>query len=175
MRHVQFWHGTYRVRKPVPRALQAIFGRGAYLTESLRTADERESDKRALPVLAKFQAMLDDAQSAWELEQRRSTARANLTALDHQSMEQLICHPRCAASVLTRFQEAVGVEPPVSAVPPSPVTFAAMIERWAIFTSASKKGRQDLATKVGQVCRVARTGQHGRSTPLKTAATGVMR
>ena len=56
MRHVQFWHGTYRVRKPVPRALQAILGRGAYLTESLRTADERESDKRALPVLAKFQA-----------------------------------------------------------------------------------------------------------------------
>ncbi len=147
---VQFWHGTYRVRKPIPKALQAIIGRGAYLTESLRTADERESDKRALPVLATFQAMLDKGQVAWELEQRRSIACADLSALDRQPIERLICHPRHAASVLTRFQEAVGVEPPISAVPRLLVTFAANIERWATFTGASKKGRQDLETKVGK-------------------------
>ena len=62
MRHVQFWHGTYRVRKPIPKVLQAAVGRGQYLTRSLGTADPREADKRAPAVLADFQAILDRAE-----------------------------------------------------------------------------------------------------------------
>src|SRR5712691_6360668 len=62
MRHVQFWHSTYRVRKPIPKALQAVIGRGQYLTRSLGTADPREADKRAPAVLAEFQAILDRAE-----------------------------------------------------------------------------------------------------------------
>jgi integrase len=62
MRHVQFWHGTYRVRKPIPKALQAIARRGQYLTRSLGTADPREADKRAPAVLAEFQEILDRAE-----------------------------------------------------------------------------------------------------------------
>ncbi len=62
MRHVQFWHGTYRVRKPIPKALQAVVRRGQYLTRSLGTADPREADKRAPAVLAEFQAILDRAE-----------------------------------------------------------------------------------------------------------------
>ena len=62
MRHVQLWHGTYRVRKPIPKALQAVVRRGQYLTRSLGTADPREADKRAPAVLAEFQAILDRAE-----------------------------------------------------------------------------------------------------------------
>jgi hypothetical protein len=63
MRHVQPWHGSYRVRKPIPKALQAVVGRGQYLTRSLGTADPREADKRAPAVLAEFQAILELRQS----------------------------------------------------------------------------------------------------------------
>ena len=62
MRHVQPWHGSYRVRKPIPKALQAVVRRGQYLTRSLGTADPREADKRAPAVLAEFQAILDRAE-----------------------------------------------------------------------------------------------------------------
>src|SRR6202047_1911140 len=62
MRHVQFWHGTYRGRNPIPKPLQAAIGRGQYLTRSLGTADPREADKRAPAVLAEFQEILDRAE-----------------------------------------------------------------------------------------------------------------
>src|SRR5258708_34129812 len=62
MRPVQLWHGSYRVRKPIPKALQAAIGRGQYLTRSLGTADPRAADKRAPAVLAEFQAILDRAE-----------------------------------------------------------------------------------------------------------------
>ena len=39
MRHVQLWHGSYRVRKPIPKALQAVVRPGQYLT--LAIAGER--------------------------------------------------------------------------------------------------------------------------------------
>jgi len=62
MRHVQLWHGSYRVRKPVPKAPQAVVRRGQYLTRSLATAGPSEADKRAPAVLAEFQAILDRAE-----------------------------------------------------------------------------------------------------------------
>jgi hypothetical protein len=46
--YLQMWHGYWRVRKPVPKLLIPIIGKGQYLTRSLRTANFNEA-KRLLP------------------------------------------------------------------------------------------------------------------------------
>jgi integrase len=59
MPYLQLWKGTYRVRKPVPKAIQPKIGRGQYLTRSLGTANRIEANRRAAAVLAEFQNIID--------------------------------------------------------------------------------------------------------------------
>jgi hypothetical protein len=150
MKHLQFWHGSWRVRQPVLKALQAIIGRGAYLTESLRTPDLREAERRALPVLAKFRAMLDDAQAALDQQQQRRRAFDDLAGLDHLPVENLICPGRNVTGVLTRFHDVLGVEQPNGHVADGPVPFASMIPKWAKFGNKGEKAVEDMTTKCGK-------------------------
>jgi hypothetical protein len=55
MPYLQLWKGYWRVRKPIPKSVQALIGRGQYLTRGLGTADRAEADRLAIPVLAEFQ------------------------------------------------------------------------------------------------------------------------
>jgi integrase len=53
MPYLQFWKGTWRVRKPVPKAARAAIGR-PYLTRSLGTANRTEANGLAVQVIAEF-------------------------------------------------------------------------------------------------------------------------
>jgi integrase len=66
MSYLQEWtNGVWRVRLPIPRPLQPIFGK-ARLIESLGTKNETEAKRLAIPVLAKFQDMIQLAEDgAW--------------------------------------------------------------------------------------------------------------
>jgi hypothetical protein len=149
MKHLQFWHGSWRVTQPVPKALQAIIGRGAYLTESLRTPDPREAERRALPVLLKHQGILDAAQTKLDQQQQRKRAFGEVAALNDMPVEELIVDPAAGTATLARFLKVIGVEEPVGQIPALPVNFEAMIEGWAQFGNKGKKAVQDTRTKVG--------------------------
>jgi hypothetical protein len=55
MPYLQLWKGNWRVRKPVPKSVQAVIGRGKYLTRGLGTPDRAEADRLTISVLAEFQ------------------------------------------------------------------------------------------------------------------------
>ena len=58
MPHLQLWKGNWRVRKPIPKSVQGVIGRGQYLTRGLGTSNRAEADRLAIPVLAEFQDIL---------------------------------------------------------------------------------------------------------------------
>jgi integrase len=62
MPYLQFWKGNWRVRKPIPKSVQAVIGRGQYLTRGLGTPDRAEADRLAIPVIAEFQDIIDRAE-----------------------------------------------------------------------------------------------------------------
>jgi integrase len=62
MPYLQLWKGNWRVRKPIPKSVQALNGRGQYLTRGLGTANRAEADRLAIPVLAEFQDIIERAQ-----------------------------------------------------------------------------------------------------------------
>jgi Domain of unknown function (DUF6538) len=64
--YLQLWHGYCRVRKPIPAHLRDIVKRGQCLTRSLGTANLQEANRKAIPILAEFQKILDDAQAEME-------------------------------------------------------------------------------------------------------------
>src|SRR6516165_1091545 len=58
MPHLQLWKGKWRVRKPIPKSVQAMLGRGQYLTRSLGTANPAEANRLAAAVIAEFEEMI---------------------------------------------------------------------------------------------------------------------
>jgi integrase len=62
MPYLQFWHGNWRVRRPIPKHLQPIIGRGACLTRSLGTGNRTEANRLAIPVLNEFAEMISLAE-----------------------------------------------------------------------------------------------------------------
>ena len=62
MPYLQLWKGNWRVRKPVPKWVQAVIGRGQYLTRGLGTPDRPEADRLSIPVLAEFQDIIERAE-----------------------------------------------------------------------------------------------------------------
>jgi uncharacterized protein DUF6538 len=61
MPHLQLWKGKWRVRKPIPKSVQAVIGRGQYLTRGLGTSNRAEADRLAISVLAEFQDIIERA------------------------------------------------------------------------------------------------------------------
>jgi integrase len=62
MPYLQLWKGKWRVRKPIPKSVQAVIGRGQYLTRGLGTSDRTEADRLSMPVLAEFQDIIERAE-----------------------------------------------------------------------------------------------------------------
>jgi hypothetical protein len=58
MPYLQRWKGKWRVRKPIPKSVQAVLGRGQYLTRGLHTADRTEADRLSIPIIAEFDEMI---------------------------------------------------------------------------------------------------------------------
>ena len=62
MPYLQPWKGKWRVRKPIPKAVQPVLGRGQYLTRGLKTPNRAEADRLSIPVVAEFEAMIELAE-----------------------------------------------------------------------------------------------------------------
>ena len=135
MRHVQLWHGTYRVRKPIPKALQAVVRRGQYLTRSLGTADPREADKRAPAVLAEFQAILDRAERIVRGDVQVCCIMACLPKAD-------LLKPQGDEPELLKISGHASAPEPTSPVVP----FATIIDAWAL-EHPNPKTKDDYAGK----------------------------
>ncbi len=135
MRHVQLWHGSYRVRKPILKALQAAIGRGQYLTRSLGTADPREADKRAPAVLAEFQAILDRAERIVRGDVQVCCIMACLPKAD-------LLKPQGDEPELLKISGHASAPEPTSPVVP----FATIIDAWAL-EHPNPKTKDDYAAK----------------------------
>ena len=80
--YLQMWHGYWRVRKPVPKLLIPIIGKGQYLTRSLKTANFNEAKRFAPAVLAEFNNIIEQARLRFERAACRETTLAELAHLD---------------------------------------------------------------------------------------------
>jgi integrase len=153
MRHVQLWHGSYRVRKPIPKALQAVVRRGQYLTRSLGTADPREADKRAPAVLAEFQAILDRAERVVRGDVQLCCMMACLPKAD-------LLKPQGDEPELLKIS---GHAPPPE--PTSPVVpFATIIDAWAL-EHPNPKTKDDYTAKCRKLTDFLGYDDAARATP----------
>jgi integrase len=161
MRHVQFWHGTYRVRKPIPKALQAAARRGQYLTRSLGTADPREADKRAPAVLAAFQAILDRAE--------------RIIRGDVQVCCVMACLPKEELLGLANPEahEVEMIEISGHGAPPEPIScvvpFARIIDAWAL-EHPNPKTKDDFTAKCRKLTDFLGYDDAARVTPEEIVA-----
>jgi integrase len=156
MRHVQFWHGTYRVRKPIPKALQAAVGRGQYLTRSLGAADPREADKRAPAVLAEFQAILDRAERIV----RGDVQVCCMMACLPKEHLLALANPRADEQELVRIAGHGAPAEPTSPVVP----FGTIIDAWAL-EHPNPKTKDDYTTKCGKLTDFLGYDDAARVTP----------
>src|SRR5260370_18347898 len=107
--YLQIGHGYGRVRKPVPKLLIPIIGKGQYLTRSLRTANFNEAKRLAPAVLAEFNNVIEQARLRFELAACRDATLAELAHLDTLSSDQLLCE---APAVLDNLFQRLALDPP---------------------------------------------------------------
>src|SRR6266446_10427871 len=99
-----------------------------------------ENDREAAEWTERFLAMIAEAKE-------RASAFDELVKFDSLSFEDQI---RQGPAIFGRFQKTVGLPVPVSERTAEPVSFESMIGKWAKYTNAPKKGRQDMETKCGR-------------------------
>jgi integrase len=137
-----------RVRIVVPDGLSPSLP--APYTGKKHLTKKAENDHEAAAWTERFLAMI--AQAAG-----RSTALKELAGLDSLIARSASAFGGClnpeltrqAPTVLRRFLNTVDLPVPVAKGAGEPVIFESMIERWAKYTNAPKKGRQDMETKCG--------------------------
>jgi uncharacterized protein DUF6538 len=61
MTYVQKWKYGYRVRKLIPVQARPAFGGKVVFLQTLKTKDPAEANRRAIPVLARLQELIDQA------------------------------------------------------------------------------------------------------------------
>ena len=81
---------TRIIRKPVPKLLIPIIGKGQYLTRSLKTANFNEAKRLAPAVLAEFNNIIEQARLRFERAACRDATLAELARLDTLSSDELM-------------------------------------------------------------------------------------
>src|SRR5215469_10614576 len=107
--YLQRWHGYWRVRKPVPKLLIPIIGKGQYLTRSLKSANFNEAKRLAPAVLAEFNNIIEQARLRFERAARRDATIAEIAHLDTLSGDELL---RQAPAVYDNFFEQLDLPQP---------------------------------------------------------------
>lgn len=137
-----------RVRIVVPEGLPSSLPPpySGHKNLTRKTKDDRE----AAEWTARFLAIIDQAAG-------RCTALNELIGLDSLVAKDFgfggLLSPdwtRRVPPVVARFLKTLDLPIPVSERTAEPISFASMIPRWAKFTNAPKKGRQDMETKCGR-------------------------
>jgi integrase len=139
MPYLQLVDGSFRVRVTVPPELQPHLppphtGK-ANLTKALGTGNEREANRLAVPWIAEFQAAITAAAKV----QRNPDLHDWIARYAYH-------HPD--GNAFAPEQRIITPNPAI-ALPAKPVSFESMIEKWANYTNAPKKGRQNMETKCG--------------------------
>jgi Phage integrase, N-terminal SAM-like domain len=168
MPFLQLYKGSYRVRRPIPKHLQPFVNRGARLTHTLRVKgelplrDRAEANRRAAPIFAAFQAMIDKAQGNHDilygpLEQTRVEQPVHTYRLrdpaDPTSIE--IVSTVMVERFVKKTEVVKAALPIVAAVAETVavVSFESMIAAWASEKQKSKTARSDYTTKIARFIR----------------------
>ena len=106
--YLQMWHGYWRVRKPVPKLLIPIIGKGQYLTRSLQTANFNEAKRLAPAVLADFNNIVEQARLRFERAACRDATLAELAHFDTLSSDELL---RQSPAVLGDLFQRLDLDP----------------------------------------------------------------
>jgi integrase len=143
--YLQLWHGYWRVRKPVPKLLIPIIGKGQYLTRSLQTANFNEAKRLAPAVLAEFNNIIEQARLRFERAACRDATLAELAHLDTLSSDQLL---RQSPAVLDNLCERLDLNPPQVVANGSKVMpFKTIISEWAKERKVAPPGERSFTTK----------------------------
>ena len=143
--YLQLWHGYWRVRKPVPKLLIPIIGKGQYLTRSLQTANFNEAKRLAPAVLAEFNNIIEQARLRLERAACRDATLAELAHLDTLSGDELL---RQSPAVLDNLFERLDLNPPQAPGKGSKVVpFKTVISEWAKERKVAPPGERSFTTK----------------------------
>jgi integrase len=143
--YLQRWHDYWRVRKPVPKLLIPIIGKGQYLTRSLQTANFNEAKRLAPAVLAEFNNVIEQARLRFERAACRDTTLAELAHLDTLSSDQLL---RQSPAVLDNLFERLDLNPPQAVANRSKVMpFKTIISEWAKERKVASSGERSYTAK----------------------------
>jgi integrase len=166
MPYLQLVDGAFRVRIVVPPKLQSHLppphtGK-ASLTKALATGNKAEANRLAVPWIADFQATLNEAQAALRGEDgwKRYTYYPGPYEGSFGGPRIVRCHELPPDHQINRYGEAIvlGDGHPLKAKTAGPpISFDSMIDKWAKFTNAPKKGIQDKITKCGEFTTWLRT------------------
>jgi integrase len=142
MPHLQLVNGLYRVRIVAPPALSAYlpppYTGKANLVKGLGTGNKAEANRLAVPWIAEFQRVIDEAQAAFERARNRRVVR------------WVIRNPVLSRQIETIYSDDPDIPEELAVAGPEPVIFESMIKRWAKHTNAPKKGIQDTTTKANR-------------------------
>lgn len=148
-RYLQFWHGKWRVRRPIPKHLHAKIGRGECLTQTLGTADLPEAIKRSYKVLARFQRILEEAENeSWRYTYHPARYGHSSDGAVGSGMRIVKWDPDqvFAADLVKKQAEGSSVEL-------EPLHFRNLIERWAKVRDVVEKTKYEWTAKIGKLTR----------------------
>ena len=142
---LQLWRGYWRVRKPVPKLLIPIIGKGQYLTRSLHTANFNEAKRLAPAVLAEFNNIIEQARLRFERAACRDATLAEPAHLDTLSSDQLL---RQSPAVLDNLFERLDLNPPQAVANGSKVMpFKTIISEWAKERKVAPQGERSFTAR----------------------------
>lgn len=170
--YLQMWHGYWRVRKPVPKLLIPIIGKGQYLTRSLKTANFNEAKRLAPAVLADFNKIIEQARLRFERAACRDTTLADLARLDTLSGDELL---RQSPAVWDNLFEQLDLNPPQAIANGSKVMpFKTIISQWAKERKVAPQGERSFTAKAERFVafirehhRVANADDMARVSPVR--------
>jgi hypothetical protein len=143
--YLQLWHGYWRVRKPVPKLLIPIIGKGQYLTRSLQTANFNEAKRLAPAVLAEFNNIIEQARLRLERAACRDATLAELAHLDTLSGDELL---RQSPAVLGDLFQRLDLDPRQAPGKGSKVVpFNTVITQWAKERKVAPPGERSYTAK----------------------------
>jgi len=134
----------------------------ACLTKALATGNKAEANRLAVPWIADFQAILNEAEAALRGEDgwKRYSYYPGPYEGSFGGPRIVRCHELPPDHQIDQYGDVIvlGDGHPLKAkTVGAPVSFESMIDKWAKFTNAPKKGIQDKITKCGEFTAWLRT------------------
>jgi integrase len=162
--YMQMRKGSWRYRRPIPKHLQAIIGRGAYWTKSFGTGNYIEASKKWAALNAEVEAAFERAERSTDRFHHPPTPWSPFGSLSKTPPSpETVAYHRAHGQLVEQYQQALtngGADEfePIrfQGSAKDPITFVDVIEKWAgrqprerIESSSFIKDKQDKTTKAG--------------------------